>query len=298
MSDNAKSWRPAPLLPAGDGLGAGLASCALLIGLVASLALGWLGADLRAQRDVALRLGGEATVAVAAARDPKPLESSAAAAWRAAESLSTLPGVASAKVLAPAPGDGALAQMIGVGDAGRNPGRLITVRFSRGHLRPASAQWLLRLRGEGMTAAVDDHSLAQGPIERGLLMSALRLAGLCGVALIALAALGALGADRLILRHATRLRLMGSFGMTDLDMLRLVLIPILIAAVAASGLGALGGALLVGGGGLRPPGLATFVAAPRGPDLLIILVWPPLGVLASLVMAAVTARRHFRRLIP
>jgi hypothetical protein len=298
MSVETKSWRPAPLIPAADGFGVGLAVSALLIGLVASLALGWLGADLRAKRDVAPRLGGEATFAVAAARGPEPLESATAAAWRAAESLSSLPGVASAKVLDPAPGDGALAQTLGVGDAARDPGRLIAVKAAGGPAGLSSAGWLRHLRGEGLTAAVDDHRLTSGPIERGLLMSALRLTGLCLVSLIAMAAIGAWGVDRLILRHAMRIRLMSAFGMTDLDLLRGVLTPVLVATIIASGLGAVVGGLLAEGGGLRPPGLAPFVTAPRGLDLLIILLWPPLGVLAGLGVAAVMARRQLRRLNP
>ncbi len=298
MSETAPSWRPAPLLPAGDGLGAGLALGALIIGLVASLALAWLGADLRAGQALGARLGGEATVAVAAAPGPEPLESSTAAAWRAAESLSALPGVASARVMTPQPDDRALAQTLGIGAPANDPGRLIAVRLKTGHSGVPSAQWLQRLRAEGLRAGVDDHSLGSGPVERGLWLSTLRLIGLCAVSLIAAAALGALGADRLIGRHALRLRLLGGFGMTDLDGLRLVLTPILIAAAVASGLAAAGGALLAAAGDVRPPGLSAFVGRPQGTDLWVILFWPPLSVLASLGVAAVMSRRQLRRLIP
>src|ERR1700748_3418641 len=98
MSDAAaflKGWKPGPLMPRGDARDGGLAFVIAVLCFFACLAaLGALAAD-RAARGWTSQLQDYDTVLVR----PKGGESADAAAARAAETLSGVPGVSEARAL-------------------------------------------------------------------------------------------------------------------------------------------------------------------------------------------------------
>jgi hypothetical protein len=298
MTSDLQSWRPAPLLPSREIAALGLVIAGALICFIAGVALAWLSADLRAQVAVAGRMGGRLTIAVAPASQGNPLESSPAAAWRAAEILNAMVGLASVRVLEPAPGDAAIAEALGARGAPETPVRLIALTYQPQSRHPTASEILRQLRSHGLVAAADDHGLMSGPVERVLVLDAARLAGVCLVAFVALTALSAWAVDRIVTHHGGRLALLGRLGMTDSALLTQIIVPMAAAAAAIGVLGAIGGALAALSGGFRPPGLSAIVAAPRPADLPLVMLWPPLTLLAVVGTAAVTARRHLRRVIP
>lgn len=256
---NPLAWR---ILPIALAVFAGAAGGLLLV-LIASASV--------AHGALAMRLQGDATVAVAPSVGDD-LESPEAAAWRAVEALSATPGVRDARVEDPRPGDPAIiAGLLGAQTPAppRNSGALIAVHLQKGARAPELAPRLNRL---GLAAGMDGQGMGASPLRRGL---GLTLASACA-ALAALAFAVGLAVWDLTLRrlqaHAPRLRALARWGMSDVRLAQAVWGVDALAALAA----ACGGGIL---GALLAPGLAGAV-----------LPWlgrPSAGLLAQSAVAAV-----------
>ena len=148
-------WRPAPLLPRGDGRdGTLLFVVAVLCFLACLTAMGVIAAD-RAAHGWTSQLTGEATVIVR----PTGGETPDAAAARAAEALAGTPGVTEARALEPAKAYDLIRPWLGdVSDLEDLPvPRLVAVTLDSTH--PADSRRLAQaLKAQSVDATVDDHS--------------------------------------------------------------------------------------------------------------------------------------------
>ena len=162
---------------------------AVLCFLACVAAVGGVAAD-RAASGWARELRSEATVQVR----PRVDETGAAAAARAAETLSGVAGVQEAVVLDRAAAEALLRPWLGEAALPDLPlPYLVTVRLDRA--QPASAVTLSRALAEaGLDASVDDHSLWREDVERS--------AG--GIAALALAIFGITAAAAAAAAYATR----------------------------------------------------------------------------------------------
>lgn len=299
MSLDPRAWRPTPLLPRARGAGAmGLFLAGALMSVAAVMAMAWLSADLRARPTLRARLSGGATVAVTASRTAGDLESLDAAAWRAREVLAALPGVASARVLASAPGDMAIAAAMGAGGA---PSRLIAIVFTPG-AAPASLPKMSAMMGalsrEGLAGAADDHNPVTGPVERALTLDAAGLAVAGGVLLSILAGLTAAMTQERARRLAPRITLLSGLGMTNGALLAQLLGPVVLSAALASITGAAVALAMMGLASPRLPGLAPLIPAPGGFDLILAAGWPVLAIIIVLLAASLVGAGRMRRIAP
>ncbi|HYE43738.1 MAG TPA: ABC transporter permease [Caulobacteraceae bacterium] len=175
-------WKPGPLLPRNRSRDFALHFVVATLCFLACLAaLGMIAADRAAQgwsRDIR----SEATVQVM----PKPGETGAAAAARAAEALAGVRGVAEAAALEREKAEALLEPWLGNTSLEDLPiPHLVTVRLDP--VRPATAAELKRaLSAAGVEAAVDDHSRWMADIER--VAVSVRLVALAVFALMTAAA--------------------------------------------------------------------------------------------------------------
>jgi cell division protein FtsX len=278
----------------------------LVLSFIAGLELVAVTVTIRAAVAWSPRLAGGATVAVGGGG----LESAEAATARATEILARAPGVARIWVLDPDPGDALAARLMGLAEptAGGDPPRLLATTFIGAESGSAAA--LARdLRRENVSAAVDDHGVWTGPLER----AAVAAAAVAAAVLLILLALGwafAAGSARGTFRgHAARARLLLYLGATD----AMVTAPFRAGAVGAAALGALIGvvaAAVVGAATIWSPALADWLHSriaqlgtppAIGPgldvwDLAVVAIWPPLAVLVATGAAGRTARAKLRAL--
>ncbi|HEY0053496.1 MAG TPA: ABC transporter permease [Caulobacteraceae bacterium] len=174
--------RPAPLLPRGDRRTASLSFVVAVLCFVACLAGMATMAANRAATGWARDLRGEATVQVR----PRPDQTPAQAAARAAEVLSGLRGVREAAALEQARAEALLRPWLGDAVLQDLPiPHLVTVELDPA--APADAAALRRALAEaGIDGVVDDHSLWLADVER-----AARLATLAALLIFALTAAAA-----------------------------------------------------------------------------------------------------------
>ncbi|MDB5479776.1 MAG: cell division protein, partial [Caulobacteraceae bacterium] len=232
----ARAARHGPsLLPGAATPSPWLALVVLLLSFLAGLELVASTAAIRAAAAWSPRLAGTMTVAVGGAG----LESAEAAAARATEILAKAPGVARIRVLDPDPADGAAARIMGLtgtATAGDSPRLLATT--SAGGEGVSAAALARALRRENVAAAVDDHGVWTGPLERTAVVLGAAAAGLLLVLIILVWALAAAAAAAAVRRRASRVNLLLHLGATD----PAITGPFRARAVGAAALGAVIGA--------------------------------------------------------
>lgn len=246
-----RGWKHGPLMPRGDARDASLVFVIAVLCFFACLAaLAALAAD-RAAGGWASQLQGAATVLVR----PSGGESVDAAAARAAETLSAVPGVSEATalekekalaLLQPWLGKDALADDLPVP-------RMVTLELDK--VAPASAADLGRaLQAAHIDATVDDHSLwirdivRAGAWARAAALGAFALTACAAAAVIAHAARSALAA-----RHEI-VEVLHVSGATDRFIAGLLLrrfagMAFVAGVIGAAGAGLLGAAVRLAGGG-------------------------------------------------
>ncbi len=278
-----------------------LALAIFVLSVVAGLELAAATAAIRAAVAWSPRLAGSATVAVSGGG----LESTEAAAARATEILARAPGVARLAVLDPNPGDALAGRVMGLATASAGPPRLLATTFVDGEGASAAAVGQ-SLRRENVVAAVDDHGLWTGPLERTAAIAGAAAAGflLAMVALVwALAAASAGGAVR---RHAARASLLLHLGATD----GTILGPFRASAVGAATVGALlgvGAAAALVAAAIWSPAVVDWISAQTAPqigmdlgldawDLAAVAIWLPVMVLTAAWAAGGAAKAGLRAL--
>lgn len=294
LSFDPARWRPAPLLPAGTARPFWLFWLAAICCCVAGLA-GIAGLEaLRVGGAMAPRLSGRMTVSVSGTG----LESPDAAAARAAEIIGQVPGVASTRILDPAPIDPLagviLSTWAGTGRGG--PTRLISVACEAS-AKPDAATLASALRAQRMTAQIDDHGWWSGRLERTAWLSGLAVGLALLAAMAAIYGVGAAAARSGLATQRGRIRIMYRMGASDGFLAGLiggaVTGAVLSGAVVGAALaGGLAFWLLRGGdrvGSWSVPGLAGF-----GPWALLALL-PVIGIATGL--GALAARRAAIRAI-
>jgi hypothetical protein len=207
---SGRARRPPALLPR-LGSSPWLVVAGLLIGIAAMIVV-MVGAALaRAQPLLAAGLAGSMTVVVSGRVDAGALESSDAAAARAREILAALPGVASVRVLEPAPVDAVVARILDAPPQSRDAGppRLLAVVAATSPGAPAVAKALSR---EGLLFAVDDHGLWSGPCERAAALCGLAFVVALGLCLAGMAGVAAAAVGRRVDQAWPRLDLLSQFG--------------------------------------------------------------------------------------
>lgn len=265
-----------PLIPRDVGGERQLASVIAILCFIACLAALAAAAADRAAQGWAGRLQAEATVQVR----PQVDETGAAAAARAAETLAGVEGVAEAQALSRAEAEALLRPWLGeavLKDIALP--HLVTVRLDPA--RPARPEALSRALAEaGLDAAVDDHSLWRGEVER----SAMMVSGLAvGVFLLAALAAG------MAVAYATRAGMVARRQVVDILSLngatdrRIAWLFqrrfALIAAIAGAG-GAVGAAVV----------LSVFraVTGEHGFGAVLPLAWSDLLILSPCPLLAAT----------
>lgn len=268
--------RLGPLIPRDVGGERQLASVIAILCFIACLAALAAAAADRAAQGWAGRLQAEATVQVR----PQVDETGAAAAARAAETLAGVEGVAEAQALSRAEAEALLRPWLGeavLKDIALP--HLVTVRLDPA--RPARPEALSRALAEaGLDAAVDDHSLWRGEVER----SAMMVSGLAvGVFLLAALAAG------MAVAYATRAGMVARRQVVDILSLngatdrRIAWLFqrrfALIAAIAGAG-GAVGAAVV----------LSVFraVTGEHGFGAVLPLAWSDLLILSPCPLLAAT----------
>jgi hypothetical protein len=276
---------PALLAPRGR-TPAALATASFLAGLAAAV-LVTFGATLALLQPIlAQRLAGSMTVVISGRMDNGALESSDAAAARAREVLSGLPGVAGVRVLEPAAIDSLLARVLRAppSSADTGPARFLAVTFAgRGPASASTASMAHALGAEGLLFAIDDHGAWTGPCERlALLCAAVVALGLLA-GLAALAALAAGAAGRRIDGAWSRLDLLAQLGAEPSRLARAVGLPMAARAALFAAAGAAAG---VGLCWLRWPAASAFLP-PAPPVVAGAALW----LLAAGLAAGIFARR-------
>lgn len=161
------AYRPGPLLPSTDGRDGGLFAVVAILCLLACLGAMMASASDRASRGWIRDIRAEATIQVS----PRPDETGAQAAARAAEVLAGTPGVAEAAALERAQAEALVEPWIGEAILRDLPlPHLVTVRLDPE--QPASAAVMNRALAEaGLQARVDDHSVWLADIERAAMVA-------------------------------------------------------------------------------------------------------------------------------
>ncbi len=287
-------WRPASFLPEEDARDPALLFVVAVLCFLACLtALGVIAGN-RAAQGWASQLTGEATVIVRARGGETP----DAAAARAAEALAGVPGVTEARALEKEKAYELIKPWLGdVADLDDLPvPRLVAVGLD--DKAPATAATLDKaLKGQGLDAVVDDHSVwikdirhAAGVV-RWTAGTLLALIAGAAAAVVAYATRAGLAARRDVVEV---LHLTGAEDsqIANLFELRFARIAALSGAAGALGAAVLGAVLrLVGGGqGITPALPIAWV------DLLAVLPCPILAALVAAVAARITARRLIQRL--
>jgi len=306
--NRARAARSGPsLLPGAAKPSPWLAATIFLLSIVAGLELVSATAAIRDAIAWSPRLAGSATVAVSGGG----LESTEAAAARATEILARAPGVARISVLDTDPGDALAGRVMGLAGAapGAGPPRLLATTFTGGE--GASADALVQnLRRESVVAAVDDHGVWTGPLERTAVIAAAAAAGLLLVMIALVWAIAAASAGAAVRRHVARASLLLHLGATD----GVILGPFRARAVGAAALGALfgtGAAAALAAAANWSPAVADWIdaqiaaqiGAPVGIgsgldawDLAAAAIWLPVAVAAAGWAAGGAAKARLRTL--
>jgi cell division transport system permease protein len=283
-------WKPGPLIPWGDARDGSLAFVISVLCFFACLAaLAALAADAAGGWSAQLR--GAATVLVR----PKGGETAAAAADRAAETLSGVKGVSEAVVLEKEKALALLAPWLGRDALPDLPiPRLVTVELDKD--APAGAAALdAALQANGIDATVDDHSLwtqdivRAGAWGRAAAFGVFALTACAAAAAIAHAARSALAVRREVVA------LLHIYGAPDrfiagLLMRRFAGMAFVAGAIATAGAAAVGAAvrLLGGGAGLTPVLPVAWI------DLAALAPCPLLAALVAALAARSAALSHLR----
>lgn len=288
-------WRPASFLPDEDARDPALLFVIGVLCFLACLtALGVLAAD-RAASGWSGQLRSEATVIVRAQGGETP----DAAAARAAEVLAGVAGVSEARALEKEKAYELIRPWLGdvAADLDDLPvPRLVAVGLDR--RKPATAATLsAALKGQGLDAVVDDHSVwlkdirhAAGVVRWTGVVIFLLIAGAAG-AVVAYATRAGLAARRDVVEvlHLTGAEDAQIANLFELRFARVAAIAGAAGALTAGGLGA--GLRLIGGGdGITPALPIAWI------DLLAVLPCPVLAAIVAAVAARLTARRLIRQL--
>ncbi|WP_296600708.1 FtsX-like permease family protein [Phenylobacterium sp.] len=287
-------WRPASFLPEEDARDPALLFVVAVLCFLACLTGLGVIAGTRAAHGWASQLTGEATVIVRARGGETP----DAAAARAAEALAGVPGVTEARALEKEKAYALIKPWLGdVADLDDLPvPRLVAVGLDA--KRPATAATLsAALKGQGLDAVVDDHSVwiedirhAAGVVSWTAATLLLLIAGAAG-AVVAYATRAGLAARRDVVEV---LHLTGAEDsqISNLFELRFARIAAVAGAAGAAGAAALGGVLRVigGGQGITPALPIAWI------DLLAVLPCPLLAALVAALAARVTARGLIQKL--
>ncbi len=283
-------WRPASFLPERDARDPALIFVIAVLCFLACLtALGVIAGD-RAAHGWAGQLRGEATVIVRARGGETP----DAAAARAAEVLAGVAGVSEARALEKEKAYELIRPWLGdvAADLDDLPvPRLVAVGLDR--RKPATAATLsAALKGQGLDAVVDDHSVwikdikhAAGVVRWTAVVIFLLIASAAG-AVVAYATRAGLAARRDVVEV---LHLAGAEDaqIANLFELRFARVAAVAGAAGAAAAAILGGILrLIGGGqGITPALPIAWI------DLLAVLPCPVLAALVAAIAARLTARR-------
>jgi cell division transport system permease protein len=293
MFDPAR-WRPAPFLPEEETRdGALVFVVAVLCFLACVTALGVIAAD-RAASGWTRQLSAEATVIVR----PRPGETPDSAAAKAAEALAGVKGVSEARAREPQKAYDLVRPWLGdVADVEDLPvPRLVAVGLDDG--APATVPALeAALKGQGIDAIVDDHSLwlkdvrrAAG-VARGMGTIVFLLIAGAAAAVVAFATRAGLAAQRDVVEvlHLTGAEDSFIAGLFQLRFARVAAVAGLIGAGGAI----LSGALLrlLGGSQGLTPALPIAWA-----DLLAVLPCPLLAAAVAAIAARVTAGALIREM--
>jgi cell division transport system permease protein len=199
LGEDWRTWRPAPLLPRGDGRDRSLVFVVATLSFLACLTVFAALAGDRAAQGWRRDLAASATIQVR----PKGDESPSEAAAKAAEALAATPGVAEARVLDRAEAERLLEPWLGKGNIPDDlplP-RLVTLDLDP--KAPASPDALkAALTQAGVDGDVDDHHRWMAEVERaGLVVRAASLfacllTGAAAAAVIAFATRAGLAARR------------------------------------------------------------------------------------------------------
>ena len=291
MFDPAK-WKPAPFLPEKEARdGALIFVVAVLCFLACLTAMSVIAAN-RAASGWTGQLTGEATVIVR----PRGGETPDAAAARAAEALSGVPGVTEARALEPAKAYDLIRPWLGdVSDLEDLPvPRLVAVTLDPRH--PADGKRLAAaLKADQVDATVDDHSLWIKDIRRagGLVRW---LGG--GVFLIIAAAAGAVVAFATRAGLAARedvVEVLHMAGAEDGFIARLFQVRFARVAGVAGAIGAAAAAVLAGGLRLAGGGGGLTPALPLAwSDLLAVIPCPLIAAVVAATAAQLTAMKLIR----
>lgn len=287
-------WRPAPFLPEEDARDPALLFVVAVLCFLACLTGLGVIAGARAAHGWASQLTGEATVIVRARGGETP----DAAAARAAEALAGAPGVTEARALEKEKAYALIKPWLGdAADLDDLPvPRLVAVGLDA--KRPATAAMLeAALKGQGLDAVVDDHSVwikdirnAAGVVSWTATTLLLLIAG-AAAAVVAYATRAGLAARRDVVEV---LHLTGAEDsqISNLFEMRFARIAAVAGAAGAAAAAALGGVLrLVGGGqGITPALPIAWI------DLLAVLPCPLLAALVAALAARVTARGLIQKL--
>jgi hypothetical protein len=268
----------------------------LVLGAAAATAIFIALAAWGAAPNLAARLTGSATIAVSGRMDNGALESSDAAAARAREILSALPGVTKVSVLDRNGVDPMIAGLIGAPPAGAEAGppRLLAVSLRPGE-RVDGAGFNRTLARQGLLNAIDDHGLFTGRCERAALFATLLL----GAALLACLAgcvwLSGRAAAARVDRGWERLDLLARLGARRERLTSAIALP---SALASLGAATAGAALALAWGeaaGLSAAGFAVG-RPPMAPLAAIIVTWWALVGLGVTRAASGMARRRLKAL--
>lgn len=288
-------WRPASFLPDEDARDPALLFVIGVLCFLACLtALGVLAAD-RAASGWSGQLRSEATVIVRAQGGETP----DAAAARAAEVLAGVAGVSEARALEKEKAYELIRPWLGdvAADLDDLPvPRLVAVGLDR--RKPATAATLsAALKGQGLDAVVDDHSVwlkdirhAAGVVRWTGVVIFLLIAGAAG-AVVAYATRAGLAARRDVVEvlHLTGAEDAQIANLFELRFARVAAIAGAAGALTAGGLGVV--LRLIGGGdGITPALPIAWI------DLLAVLPCPVLAAIVAAVAARLTARRLIRQL--
>jgi len=293
MFDPAR-WRPAPFLPERETRDGSLVFVvAVLCFLACVTALGVIAAD-RAAKGWSSQLAEEATVIVRA----RPGETPDSAAARAAETLAGVSGVAEVRALEPQKAYDLVRPWLGdIADVEDLPvPRLVAVSLDQ--RRPASAGALeAALKGQGVDAIVDDHSLwlkdvrRSAGIARGMGAVVFLLIAGGAAAVVAFATRAGLAAQRDVVE------VLHLSGAEDDFIARLFQVRFAWVAAVAGLIGA-GGAVLAGAilrmlGGSRGLTPALPIA---WTDMLAVLPCPLLAAAVAALAARFTAGALIREM--
>lgn len=282
--------RPGPLLPSGDGRDGALFVVVAVLVLLACLGAIAASASDRAARGWVRDIRSEATVRIS----PRPGETGAQAAARAAEILAGVPGVTEAMALERERAEALVAPWLGTDIPDDLPlPHLVAIRLDRE--APARPELLARALAEaGLEGRIDDHSVWLQDIERAAMTASV---GAVSLGLLAALAAGAAVVFACRSGLIARRRLIGVLslnGATDAFIAGLFQARFAWLAAVAGSAGALlacavtASLILIGGGNGFTPALPL-----AWTDLLIAA---PAPILAA-GLAALAARFTVRRLL-